>query len=469
MIVVGAGPAGLFFSIAARLLRPDAPLRIVDKRASYVRTHRLRMDPEPYLEWQEDLRDPRFDSIIDLLREHDFTPEINVLEEKLARTLADLGVEKEVLEVTSIDALDTDVIVAADSVHSAVRESVRGNVSPIVQTHEQVARLRVSGKELPKHLGLADKLRLAKVLGSLVDYRWNRNGFAEVDLFLTQAEHAEVGSLGANPKNPVRVTTQMLGKMRAPFFRAIVEQLERVHHSEVTLHSTFRLEHLVMPKLAFEAKGKRIFLVGDAGIALPFFRGMACLARCGRVLARMHAEGDMSIARYDEAAREIRERELSIVRARGRLLRAAREVARVSALMPFPIQSWLLAAPDLDTRESAFTIGLFFNLVLAIAAGALAFTPWPYLAIPVQIVGGAAFHTAITLEPGPHRWVRRIWQLQIAALFFIGVGLTASRGLSNVTIALWWLVLAIAFVVGLYGFEFVYARTVARALPTKKN
>lgn len=242
--VVGAGPAGLVFTLVAKILMGDElVVTLYDKRASYVRTHRLRMDAAAYRSIQDDLNDPRFDALMVFLEDAHFAPEVNLLEAKLSALLADVGVEKVVREIASLDDVpsDVDTVVGADSVHSTIRELVRGDVRPTQRMHERVVRLRVSGAELPPRLGVVDQFRLSKVLGSLVDYRLNANGFAEVDLFVTGREHEALRALGASPKEPVGVTSRSLSKVAAPFMRAVVAQLEGEGRS-VVVQSTFVLE-----------------------------------------------------------------------------------------------------------------------------------------------------------------------------------------------------------------------------------
>src|SRR5262249_61624395 len=86
-VVVGAGPAGLLFTIVARILherrggKPGAwPLYLFDKRAAYERNHRLRIAPGPYREIARDLDHPGFDALLRFLEEHRFSPEVNRLE-----------------------------------------------------------------------------------------------------------------------------------------------------------------------------------------------------------------------------------------------------------------------------------------------------------------------------------------------------------------------------------------------------
>jgi hypothetical protein len=356
-------------------------------------------------------------------------------------------------------------IVAADSVHSTVREMVRGDVRPARQTHERIARIRIVGDDLPKRLGATDQVRLSKVLGSVLDYRLNHNGYAEMDLFLTPHEHEVVQGLGATPREPVLLTRGLLGKLRAPLFRAIVDHVGAGR--QIFVQSTFALEHAVMPKLTYAPPelGAHVFLLGDAGISLPFQRGMACLARCALGLARIHcdlARGDASaVARYDTESHAIVRRELTIVRNRAQIVGVLREIVRVSALLPFPIQSWWLRARERVRPADRLSVWFFLNLGVATVACVLALRD-SWVSVPTEVVGGVVYHSALAFEGGPHRFVRRIWEVQIAVLFGTGLAVTTRTGRLGVAMT-WWLVLAAGFVAGLYVFERLVAKWFARA------
>jgi hypothetical protein len=328
----------LLFSIVARLLYqrrggdPDQwPFFLFDKRATYERTHRLRMAPEPYREIAEDLQHPWFDALLAFLEQERFRPEVNRLEERLAALALKLGVRAE-LECVGpaaggvtlgelrgrleregrILSSDRLTIVAADSVHSAVRELAGRGARAVERTHQHLARLHVVGDGLPDALGVVEQFKLSKVLGSLLDYRLNANGYAEVDLFLTAGEHHAVLALGATPGTPVVLTgAQMVGLRRAPFFRRIVDRFRAGFGGgpcEVRLQSTFRLEHRFTERVVFSLKDlqAQVFLVGDAAVSLPFFRGMACLARCAHRLAQAHCDL-VALAQRDHDPEEQRE------------------------------------------------------------------------------------------------------------------------------------------------------------------
>jgi 2-polyprenyl-6-methoxyphenol hydroxylase-like FAD-dependent oxidoreductase len=462
--VIGAGPAGLLFSLIGRITMGDTwQLQLFDKRDTYVRTHRLRMAPEPYLAIQRALNAPRFDALIAFLHEHDFSPEVNLLEAKLTDLLAGLGVRRIVREITTIRDLRVDTIVGADSVHSTVRELVRGDVPLEKRTHERLARLRVTGADLPPRLGVVDQYRLSKVLGSFVDYRLNANGFAEIDLFLSEEEHAIAQALGASPKEPVELTARTFERKKAPFMRALVEHLEG-RGLRLVLHSTFLLEHAVMPRVSFESEGRKVFLLGDAAASLPFFRGMACLGGCAHALARAHASRNFD--EYDREVAGIVRLEVAVVRSRAQIIRGLRELIRISSLLPFPIQSWWLSAA-LDPLPDRVSPGVHFNLLIAATAAGLMMlgliSPWlALLSLPVQIGGGVAYRWTLDLEPGPHRYLRRLWEVQIAAIAALGVTRSLLGRMSGWAMVWWW-ILGAAFVVGIYGFEWFVARRLRHA------
>lgn len=495
--VIGAGPAGLLFCLVGRILEPDPrpwAIALYDKRTAYERTHRLRMDPAPYRRIQGDLRHALFDDFIAFLEAEQFRPSANQLERRLAGVVAELGIvrgrltagdgpgEAGLTEVRSRLAQDVGfgddtlvTVVGADSVKSEVRLLVDADGSLQRERHQSVARLKLEGTALPARLGWVEQFKMAKLLGSVLDYRLNPNGYAEVDLFLAHDEHQRVGELGAVPAAPVPLDRATLEALGAPFFAAIVGHL--VDHlgavATASLQSTFRLEHQISPHVTFDAAGTTVFLVGDAAISLPFFRGMASLADNVHSLARAHRAvldgAPLAIAArtYERRAAEVAQREIEVVRKRNRMVLAAREVVRISSVVPFPIQSWLLSVPDEQRPGSALTSDVLLNAVLAVIAGAIAVAApliggyvaaplgWLWLAaLPVEAVGGYVFETARRLEERPNRLLSLVWQLQLAILLLAGIPLTVMSSLAlgrpaQLYALVAWFVLGIAFVGGM--------------------
>jgi hypothetical protein len=517
--VVGAGPAGLLFAFVSRVLAErDGTasrwvVRLFDKREHYERTHRLRMDPEPYRAIGEALDDPRYDELLTFLQDESFRPAVNELEERLVDLVRSVGVEKKQLSVgdadgdTTLDGLrialrdegtlaDGDVltIVAADSVHSVIRTMVRGGVEVRDEVHQLVARLKVEGADLPEALPILEQLKLSKLLGSIMDYRRNQAGHAEVDLFLDGAEHRAVDALGAKPKSPVKLDDAVLRDLKAPLFRKIVDYLRYdfvpATGCDVTLWSSFVLEHRSIDRVSYQPTGLAapVFLVGDAAVSLPFFRGMASLACCAQALAEEHAAmarrlgegGDAGLAQaadaYQRRVTQVVARELGIVKARSRLIQGTREFIRLSALLPFPMQTWFLSVPD-ESVAWRVTPAVVLNglvalggLVLATAAPLVApalADGWPerlaigggmYAATALfQMAGGVLYRHTRNVDLGAAATAKWVWLLQMLGLILGGVGITLTSmwrawGMQPVP-AFAWLGFGIFFAVGILLYE----------------
>lgn len=219
-------------------------LLLFDKRSEYQRTHRLRIDPAPYRRLVEELDDPLADEFISFLEHEEYRPAVNRLEAKLLDLVNRLGIVREI-QAIGRDGSACDLVglraklehdgrlspnaglrvVAADSVHSATRQLVAGDEDRIRHTHQTVARLMIHGADLPDRLPRLDYYKLAKLLGSVLDYRRNDNGYAEVDLFLQRKEHDAVAALNAAPAAPFTLDAEVLDRLDAPLFVSLVRQL----------------------------------------------------------------------------------------------------------------------------------------------------------------------------------------------------------------------------------------------------
>jgi len=510
--VIGAGPAGLLFCVGARILheragRPssDAPIYLFDKREQYSRTHPLRMDREPYRALQRQLDDPRFDAVMGFLEGEGFRPVVNDIEAHLSTLASQLGITKERLcigpeDTTLLDLralleqsgrLEADellFIVGADSVHSATRDLLTLPDPSAHHSHQQLVRLRIEGPRLPSRITLVDQIRLSKLLDSLLDYRLKREGWAEVDLFLDPAEHEQLMHLEASPSAPVLLDPATLATLGAPLFRRIANHLAEGFGAgpcSLSVTSTFRLEHRVSRAVVFQRPELRAVavLVGDAAVSLPFFRGMACLASCVARLTKVHAdmvgadpEDRAEVAgRYQHELTAVVRTELATVAARARLIGVVREVARISAMLPFPIQSWFLSVPDRDLGRGP-TAGFVLNLGIALPSAVIALSAplldayvWEplgrlwLLSVPLQALGGMAYYAVRLSEPGPDKWVKAVWRWQILGLLVLGPAITLlnSWSLSRVAQAhslVSWFVLGLVFASGLYLFEWLQRR-----------
>ena len=79
-----------------------------------------------------------------------------------------------------------------------------------------------------------------------------------------------------------------------------------------------------------------------------------------------------------------------------------------------------------------------------------------WISIPIELIGGVVYHASLTADTRFNHRLRRVWIVQLAAVFFLGVALTseatwAAGGVATQTLsAVWWLILTTAFFTGLY-------------------
>ena len=294
--------------------------------------------------------------------------------------------------------------------------------------------------------------------------------------------------LEASPSAPVLLDPATLATLGAPLFRRIANHLAEGFGAgpcSLSVTSTFRLEHRVSRAVVFQRPELRAVavLVGDAAVSLPFFRGMACLASCVARLTKVHAdmvgadpEDRAEVAgRYQHELTAVVRTELATVAARARLIGVVREVARISAMLPFPIQSWFLSVPDRDLGRGP-TAGFVLNLGIALPSAVIALSAplldayvWEplgrlwLLSVPLQALGGMAYYAVRLSEPGPDKWVKAVWRWQILGLLVLGPAITLlnSWSLSRVAQAhslVSWFVLGLVFASGLYLFEWLQRR-----------
>jgi len=468
----------------------DWPLVLFDKRAHYTRTHRLRLDPRPYRALIAQAEDPRFDQVGRFLEAEDFRPNIQDLERELAALAEGFGVEKRITAVAEPGGLALSelraavmgdrggrfTIVGADSVHSRIREAI-GGVGGRRVTHETLARFVMTGEAVPRQLSVLQTYRVSKVVASIFEYRCRESGRAEIDLFVTRAAHDALQALGPTPAAPVLLTEARIRGLEDPLLRRFLHLLGGGFGQgacAVAVQSVFRLEHAIAARRAQVSTSlddTTVFLVGDAAASLPFQRGMACLAKCASALADAHldlSDPDRAAAQYDAEVARIVAEELVVVGARARLVAGLRAFVRISALLPFPIQTWLLAEPT-AVPPGRLTPGLALNGLVAsamciVSLGAPVFG-WlgglaPALGILLGGAGGVVYRATLTFEPVPNGWVQVLWRWTLVLVLVGGVALTlASSAVDGAPrhiglLVLWWTE-GIAFALGIGFFEWV--------------
>ncbi|WP_271782717.1 hypothetical protein [Aquimarina algiphila] len=519
-VVVGAGPAGLLFSLINRIsldqhnINPSVwPLFLLDKRTDYVRNHRLILDKTVFTKIQKQLDSPLFNTFIQFLSDNQFRPVINELEAYLLNALQNFGVDRIYCDVgmsTKQSSLKTVrsilpnaftqnnqlwTIVGADSVRSSICELLGNDKGRRTGTHEYLIRLKLLGTHLPKSIGVVENFRLSKVLTSILTYRFNKNGFAEMDLFLSPEEYDVINRLNPNPKNPISLTEELLNQLNTPFLQQVIlaflERNTRTCVEQILIQSSFKLEHSInRSRIRYlEELNAYGFLLGDAAIALPFQRGMSAMIKCAYQLSEIHfklfdqlmqnkepfdLEKFKNTANlYQEESEKIAKREVRIVSSRASLVRGLRHFTRISAMLPFPIQSWLLGHESVFSTKSIPKVHLFLNFMVALGANLCLISAflleigfgefWTpsvliFVSLLLQFFGGIVYRASFTFQRQSHLWIKRIWQFQIMIWMLFGASFILFESFQTGNLRgsfyaiLWWIG-GMLFVIGLVLFD----------------
>ncbi len=519
-VVIGAGPAGLLFSLINRICLDKRnissskwPLFLLEKRTKYVRNHRLQLDKSEFERIQKKIDSLHFDKFIEFLKDTNYKPVINQLETFLTQALNEFGISQTICDVgnslgqSSLQAIKANLphsfsqenqlwtIVGADSVRSTVSGMFGNDKGRITGIHEYLIRLKLLGEHLPKSINIAENFRLSKVLSSVISYRFNKNGFAEMDLFLNPSEYDAISRLNPSPKDPINLTKKLLNQLNAPFFQqvilAFIESNSEASLQQIQLQSSFKLEHSINRSQVRYLKELNAygFLIGDAAISLPFQRGMTAMIKCAYQLSEVlfsmfdqlafntstHSLQQFeSIAnRYQVQSKLIAKKEIKIVSYRASLVHGLRQFIRISAMLPFPIQSWLLGYETNSSGKSLNIAHFFLNLVFACSAslclGAAFFvilhdnefwSSFIFILIGslLQFMGGFIYRANFTFPNQIHIFIKRIWQIQIVSWMLFGIGIILFKSIKISSLigilftTAWWIG-GILFVIGLVLFD----------------
>lgn len=261
--------------------------------------------------------------------------------------------------------------------------------------------------------------------------------------------------------------------------------------NHLSITSSFTLEHSISPERVKPLPHLDSFgyLLGDAAIALPFQRGMTAIVKSAYCLSNVHLTifqktiSNQSISNddlgkigmeYQRDTEKIIEKEIQIVASRASLVGGLREFIRISSILPFPIQSWLLSYPTAETKmkfDSFFLINLvialtgllfFFLSEITITSLSNYLISGTELAIAfiLQFLGGVFYRASITFNAQSNSSIRKVWQYQILLWMILGFAFvfqnfTDSTIILKVGYTLSWWFGGITFLLGLLLFDWL--------------
>jgi 2-polyprenyl-6-methoxyphenol hydroxylase-like FAD-dependent oxidoreductase len=295
VLVVGAGPVGLWTAVQAKLLNPELPITVLERYDNYLRSHVLSLSSRSF---KGIPKDPRLQALV---KEFLTTKNVktNTIEEKLEGLAKELGIDLqknvEVKDPRSLRAMypNAKVIVGADGAHSTVRKEIfnneiddKGDLKYIVDVKYEVVG---QGKRLDFVKGVYPTLKkMGAIAQEYVGREKEGKTAITLRLFIDRKKYEHMQD--ANFKHPYTFANEELiheeVSKNIHLWMNIKAQMGEVRVPDSEKITVTRLGIYSSKKVVKEEEEVTWCLVGDAAFGVPFFRSLNNGLSSGTALAK---------------------------------------------------------------------------------------------------------------------------------------------------------------------------------------
>lgn len=299
VVIVGAGPVGLWAAIQAKKRNPDLKIRIYERHQEYQRSHVLKLEAFSLLLYAklthdaaeraffEEVTGRAYDTILSPTAKKSVYVRTNDLEVALKTYAAKLGISiaYETIE-TPEQAMDKHPncrhFVAADGARSKMRQAIMGDDDVALDKNDlqYVVEMKYHAEGRAPRLGTGGNYKTNKMLTSMAFEYMGRekNGITPGTIRFFVDKETYDAMPKAEFKDPVH-----LGDPRIPASLAKdIETYMSVRAKEAgekyiegsAKISKLTLSHYVAKDFAAQYKGRNWYLVGDAALGVPYFRSL---------------------------------------------------------------------------------------------------------------------------------------------------------------------------------------------------
>lgn len=341
VLVVGAGPVGLFTAIETKLSNPDLDIKIIERNTEYTRHHILRIK-------EESLKNSEAYRTYDKIRElKGFVP-TSQIEGTFLEIAKSLGIEIERgVKVTDPSQLlsdypDTGSIIGADGAHSIIRRELFNDEKTVDENLQYIIEIKYLAIGKTNSL---DRLTYGAALGQ-VNHLVSENigktkeGKTPVSLFVfvDKETYEEIR----------KKTNQKLSEL-SPKSDVIYRLLDTIkpwlslRKQSVQEYMDFGSEKIngvalnVYQTQSFAKKigNQSIYLVGDAAMGVPYFRALNAGLVAAQVTAKHIAEhpqpGDEQLNALNNSLHDLARGEIQQADANDKKVRVGRKANKVLA------------------------------------------------------------------------------------------------------------------------------------------
>lgn len=377
IVVVGAGPVGLWTAIQIKKRDPDLDIVMYERYQEYQRSHILRLENLSMLlyaktrntphekEFFKEITGKGLTSLIFNIASSNFVP-TNTLESALTKMAGAVGIKITYEKIESPDSLmakhpECRAFIAADGAHSRMRSALM-NEKPVARENLQyVAELKYKAAGPTKPLALlSDGYKANKLLSNMVfEYVGReRNGLTPVTLRFFLDEETYAALPDAEFKKPLTLNDSRIPEAftrDVQIYLNIREAMAGENYMDGSAKLTkLPLSLYAADKFALSHEDKSWFFVGDAAMGVPFFRSLNAGFLIGSQLANILTSDTMSdnvkITAYNLCRPLDVGYEFALARGKNMALRLYDIFRRLSAKAPWETMKW-----DPDTVDQVMT------------------------------------------------------------------------------------------------------------------
>ena len=328
IVIVGAGPVGLWTAIQIKKRSPDIDIKIYERHSEYQRSHVLKLEHLSMLLYGKNSHDKHEKAFLEevtgkklnqvfqaaasrdslFIRTHDLEKALKAYANSLGVNIANKKIDSpEDLEKTHPEC---KTFIASDGAHSTMRTSLMGEQSVKDFPLQYVVELKY---EAQGHAGKLSNKEVHKTNEKLSSMAFEyvgkeKNGLTPVSLrfFIDKETYESLPQ--ASFKAPLKIQDKGIPNNLSQDIKTYID-MRKTKAGEHFLEGSEKISKLTLSlykakHFAIKSKNnKNWFLVGDAAMGVPYFRslnaGMIIGSQLGFILTRKHLSDGNKIRSYN--------------------------------------------------------------------------------------------------------------------------------------------------------------------------
>lgn len=311
IVIVGAGPVGLWTAIQIKKRRPEYDIQMYERYDVYQRSHVLRLDHWSLLLYGCNSKDAKEKFFYEEITGKNLTGIIteaaaslyirtNDLESALRSYALDSGIKITKATIDSPESVmsnhpECNMFLAADGAHSKMRNQLFGNDSTENYPLQYIVEVKYQVKGTAKKLNpLGDHLKANQQIENMAfEYVGKeKNGITPVSVrfFIDEETYKTIPE--ASFKNPLSINSPELPlSLQNDILKYMAIRSAKAENENCIIEgklTKLTLSCYSSKKFTAKKDGKGWFLVGDAAMGVPYFRalnsGMILGSRLGQIL-----------------------------------------------------------------------------------------------------------------------------------------------------------------------------------------